>query len=240
MLIRNSFLGNFPAPNWMTLIIGSRNGKTVSGHRLRVKCHVQLCSASKEGAKSHTVRHINKAVINFLKLECDNVNVPEKNFFSDLKTVAMGKEGASEEATKVDTSQARRPRIDTDGIHQLLKLIVLAVIKCPRANHYLARMPGLSLDAQQSLKSVIEEVCSSIPVVCLRLMRASWLHITVSLETLMPLLTRRPSLSWPSRQPSSTVNSFSSSASARFWPLIGCYKTTMKICKRRLTSRLIV
>lgn len=106
------------------------------------------------------MRHLNKVLTNYLRIECNQVKLPDKAFLPDLKTIAIGKDSIAEEAIKVYTRQSKTPSYLTDTITQLLKIILLATLTSPRANYYLERMPKLSVPAQESLKSIIEEVWS--------------------------------------------------------------------------------
>ncbi|KAI9834497.1 MAG: hypothetical protein M1826_002651 [Phylliscum demangeonii] len=90
--------------------------------------------------KWQNLKKIYKDVTSYLKQKRTR-SLPRDDAYSpDLKTIAVAKNHASVETTK------------------LLKVILLAAIHSPNANKYLSRMSALSVPAQAAIRAIIEEM----------------------------------------------------------------------------------
>jgi hypothetical protein len=113
-----------------------------------------------------TVKQINKALTKYILDECDQSLPPNIQATQDLKAIAT--DASAVETTTVG-DEALACHADAYRTTQLLKMSLIAAINSPKAMEYIGKMPTLSTTTQASLKSIIEEVLSSLHPWCAQL-----------------------------------------------------------------------
>ncbi|KAI9803953.1 MAG: hypothetical protein M1833_000234 [Piccolia ochrophora] len=90
--------------------------------------------------KWQNLKSLYKEVTSYVRDECGKALPLHEKSTPNTKAIALWQDHSVEEATK------------------LLKIILLAAISSPKTNHYLARMQTLSVAAQTSMVTIIQEV----------------------------------------------------------------------------------